>query len=107
MRKLVLFVTVVMMSLSTFANNEIPVKDEIRTKIVKLLGKVNFTIKEEVKTTVDFLINKKGEVVILEIDCASPEVCSYIKSKLNYKKVYKKLNTSLKVYKMPLTIVKN
>ncbi|CAM1351544.1 MULTISPECIES: hypothetical protein [Tenacibaculum] len=107
MRKFVLLVFVALMNVSAFAINENPVKEEIRTNIVKLLGKVDFTIEKDVKTTIDFLVNKKGEVVILDVDCASPEVCAYIKSKLNYKRVYKNIKKSVQIYKMPLKIVRS
>ncbi|MGG8497380.1 hypothetical protein ACQY1Q_13270 [Tenacibaculum sp. TC6] len=107
MRKFVLFVFIAMINVSLFAANENPLKEEIRTNIVKLLGKANFKVEEEFKTTVDFLVNKKGQVVILNIDCNSPVVCEYIKSKLNYKKVYNNSNQSIQVYKMPLRILKS
>lgn len=109
MKKVIALVFVLMMGVSSFANNENPnskgVKNEIRTKIVKLLGKADFNFDKEVKTTVDLLINKKGEIVILDIECTNPAVCNYVKRKLNYKKVYNKLNESIRVYKMPLRIV--
>lgn len=110
MKKVIALVFVLMMSVSSFASNENPtskeVKREIRTKIVKLLGQADFTVNKDVKTTVDLLINKKGEIVILDVECADPTVCAFVKRKLNYKKIYKKLNDSVKVYKMPLRILK-
>lgn len=110
MKKVITLVAVFMMSVSSFAADRTPtsneVKKEIRAKIVKLLGNADFAFKKEVKTTVDLLINKKGEIVVLDIECANPSVCAYVKRKLNYKKVYKELNNSVKVYKMPLRIVK-
>ncbi|WP_435260797.1 hypothetical protein [Tenacibaculum sp. nBUS_03] len=106
MKKFVVLVFVALMNVSAFANNENPVKEEIRTKIVKLLGKIDFTIEKDVNTNIDFLVNKKGEIVILDIECASPEICAYIKSKLNYKKVKNNIEETLRMYRMPLKIVR-
>lgn len=110
MKKLVVFLFVAMMSVTSFANEGTPtskeVKKEIRTKIVNLLGKAHFNVEEEIKTTVDFLINKNGELVILNVECVNPTVCAFVKSKLNYKRVTNKSNKTSKVYKMPLRIVK-
>lgn len=109
MKKLVALVFVLLMNISSFANTGTPtsneVKKEIRTKIVKLLGHADFTFEKEVKTTVDLLINKKGEIVVLDIECANPKVCDFIKRKLNYKKVYNTLNRGLTIYKMPLRVI--
>lgn len=106
MKKFVVLVFVTLMNVSVFAINENPVKEEIRTKIVKLLGKIDFTIEKDVNTNIDFLVNKKGEIVILDIECARPEICAYIKSKLNYKKVKNNIEETLRMYRMPLKIVR-
>ncbi len=105
MKKLFVFVFVAFISTSVFSTNEKPVKkEEVRTKIVQLLGNPNFVVNQDVKTSIDFLINKSGEIVILNIDCDLIEVCNYVKSRLNYKTVNKnslKINT---VYTIPLVI---
>lgn len=110
MKKLVALVIVLLMSVSSFANEKNPtskeVKKEIRAKIVNLLGKADFSFKNEIKTTVDVLINKNGEIVVLNVECVNPEVCAYVKRKLNYKKVVSKLDKRVKIYKLPLRIVK-
>lgn len=112
MKKLFVFVFTVMMSVSSFANTMNPtskkedVKQEIRTKIVELLGKVDFSFDKELKTTVDLMVNKKGEIVVLNVNSDNQNVEDYIKRKLNYKKVVSKLKTAVKIYKMPLRIVK-
>lgn len=110
MKKLVVLFFAMMISFSSFANEGAPtskeVKTTIRTKIVSLLGSIDFELKQNVETTVDLLINKKGEIVILDIDCTNPAVCDYVKRKLNYKKVYKNLAQQVKIYKLPLRMVK-
>lgn len=111
MKKFIVVVFALMVSISSFANNETPVsenvKNEIRTQVVKLLKDSKFVLENEVKTTVELIINRKGELVILNIDCTNPTVCSYLKNKLNYKKVVSKKYPFGKIYKMPLRILKS
>lgn len=105
MKKLFVLVFVTLMSTLVFSTNENPSKkEEIRTKIVELLGNPNFILDEEVKTTVEFLINKNGEIVILNVNCNTEQICQYVKSRLNYKLISKKSTLKNSFYKMPLTI---
>lgn len=104
MKKLFVLVFVAFVSTSVFSTNENPEKQEIRTKIVQLLGNPDFLVDEKVKTTVDFLINKNGEIVILNVDCNTPKIPYYIKNKLNYKTINKNFNGKNTFYKMPLVI---
>ncbi len=107
MRKLLLFVLPLLLSVTVFGTNENPEKKEMRSIIVQLLGKTNFTIAEEFSTTVAFIINKKGEIVIVDIQCSNSEICSFIKQKLNYKKVNSKPLTETEIYKVPIRFSKN
>lgn len=105
MKKLLVLVFVTLISTSVFSTNENPNKKEIRAKIVTLLGNPKFTIDNEVKTIVEFTLNNKGEIVILNVDCEKTQICDYIKSRLNYKKVYNPfIQSSNDIYKIPLTI---
>lgn len=107
MRKLLLFVLPLLLSVNTFGTNENPEKAEMRSAIVKLLGKTNFTVEKEFSTTVAFIINKKGEIVILDIECSNTKICSFIKQKLNYKKVNVKQLKETEVYQVPVRFSKN
>lgn len=112
MKKLLVFVFTVMMTVSSFANDVNPttskedVKKEIRTKIVELLGAVDFSFDKNLTTTVDLMINRKGQVVVLDVNSENPNVVNYVTRKLNYKTIVKNLNKSVKIYKMPLRIIK-
>ena len=44
-------------------------------------------IEEDYVANVEFTLNDKAEIVVLETDCSNPEIESYIKKTLNYKKV--------------------
>ncbi|MGG6229518.1 hypothetical protein [Tenacibaculum sp. SDUM215027] len=107
MKKLFVLVFVTLMSTSVFSTNENPTKEHIRTKIVELLGNPNFVLDKEVKTTVEFLINKNGEIVILNVNCETEQICHYVKSRLNYKFINNELKLKNHIYKMPLTIQKS
>lgn len=110
MRTLVVLFIVTLLSTAMYANNALPstkkVKEEIRTKIVQLLGHADFSFNNEVKATVDLLVNKKGEIVILDVTSNNENVEGFIKRKLNYKRVYKQLATTVKVYKLPVKVIK-
>ncbi|RLK03277.1 hypothetical protein [Tenacibaculum discolor] len=107
MKKLFVLIFITLMSTSVFSTNENPAKEQIRSKIVELLGNPNFVLDKEVKTTVEFLINKKGEIVILNVNCDTEQVCHYVKSRLNYKLINKELTVKNHIYKMPLIIEKS
>ncbi|MDO6674397.1 hypothetical protein Q4517_02400 [Tenacibaculum sp. 1_MG-2023] len=107
MKKLFVLVFITLMSTSVFSTNENPAKEQIRTKIVELLGNPNFVLDKEVKTTVEFLINKNGEIVILNVNCKTEQVCHYVKSRLNYKFINNELKLKNHIYNMPLTIQKS
>lgn len=108
MKKLFALVFVMMFSVSSFANERTPnpkeAREEIRTKVAQLLGKTNFSVDTEVISVVDFLINRRGEIVILDIVSTSPNVYDFIKNKLNYKKLQRNLGNTSKVYRMPIRI---
>lgn len=108
MKKLAVVIFVFAMSVtSTFANNEDKLKkkrSEVRTEVVKLLGKYDRDLNASMHTEVSFIINRKNEIVVLSVDSKNQSLVSYVKRKLNYKKI--KVNTLnyMKVYKLPLKV---
>jgi len=111
MRKLkIVFFVLVMTSFSAFSGNGTPEEKEkaqLRNQIVKLLG--DYESKLETGTLmaeVTFLLNKKGKIVIVSVETSQDHVISYIKRKLNYQKVNVATTKRLKIYRLPLKIVK-
>ena len=108
MKKLAVLIFVFAMSVTTtFANNEDDKRKEeraLRTQIVKLLG--NYESKETVQAEVKFMINRKGEIIVLSVESENKNVDAYIKSALNYKTVSKKVAKRMRMYIVPLKIVK-
>ncbi|AUC16582.1 hypothetical protein BTO06_16135 [Tenacibaculum sp. SZ-18] len=108
MKKLFLLLAITV-STSIFANNSRPaevVKSEIRTEIIKLLGNANFNVESNLTADVEFMINNKGEVIVLTVDTKNADVETYVKNKLNYKLITNKLIVKGQTYKMPLKLVK-
>ncbi|WOC40194.1 hypothetical protein [Polaribacter sp. HL-MS24] len=75
-------------SLQATEKNNSKSNNELRAKIVAVIGtKMPIHIKKESTATISFIMNTKNELVILNIDSDNEEVSSYIKNKLNYKKM--------------------
>ena len=101
-------VNVLLVSLALFAGTLVSsaigtaseLKSPFSKEIVKLLEfPPNFNA--EVKTSVNFLINLEGEIVILSVDTKDPMVDYFIKNRLNYKTISTDLIKG-KEYKIPI-----
>lgn len=108
MKKLVLLFAITLISFTSFANETKPVnvKSELRSEIVKLLGKANFDLNGTLTTVVEFTVNSKGEIIVLTVNSKNTALDKYVKNKLNYNVITNKAIVKGKVYKMPLKIVK-
>lgn len=108
MKKLAVVIFVFAMSVtSTFANNEDKLKkkgSEVRTEVAKLLGKYDRNLDTNLKTEVSFIINRKNEIVVLSVDSKNQSLVSYVKRKLNYKRIKVSALNYMKVYKLPLKV---
>ncbi|NJB70770.1 hypothetical protein GGR42_001232 [Saonia flava] len=63
-------------------------KQELRKQVMELLDSPNIEFKSElIEAKITFTLNRKREIVILSIDTENSALDSYIKRKLNYKKV--------------------
>ncbi|SDW42856.1 hypothetical protein SAMN05444411_101697 [Lutibacter oricola] len=80
--------------------------NQVRAKIVKLLESAPFRVSADVNAEVEFLITKKGEIVVINVSSKNALVEDYVKSKLNYQKVFVSTNYRSQFFKMPLKIVK-
>ncbi|MCI2229218.1 hypothetical protein MC378_08570 [Polaribacter sp. MSW13] len=110
MKKLIIvFLVTVFTTLSTFSNNEKPVKKadlELRNKIVKLLGDYESFLEKNTETKVSFLINNKGEIVVLSVDSKEQVIENYVKTKLNYKKTALKNVARMKKFVLSIKFIK-
>jgi len=91
MKKLITLVLVaVLTSASVFANdkNTPETTQNLRKEIIDLLDKPSFKIENEnIEACIEFTLNAKNEIVILTVDSDKEAIESYVKSRLNYKKV--------------------
>lgn len=82
--------------------------EELRNSVLKLVQYPdNSLIKYYAEVTeVLFIVNMNREVVVLNIEGASEELESYIKGKLNYKRVNVRDVKKLTPYKIKITFLK-
>jgi hypothetical protein len=114
MKKLKTIIAILAISLattfSTTATEKEPSKitKKLRTEIVSLLGdNINIEFKNSTTSAeVSFMINKKNEIVVINVDSKVNEFNSYVKSKLNYKKLNVKGLKKGEIYRMPIKINK-
>jgi len=99
---LTLFVSATAMASTT---TETTSKNKLRTELIKLLGDYEFSFNQKTLTAnISFIVNDKNEVVILSVNSKDENILSYVKRKLNYKKINCSGITKGKIYVMPLKI---
>jgi hypothetical protein len=89
---------------STNAEDKRTESDVIRVEIGKLLKNPSFAISDELVARVVFTLNNNKEIVVLSVDTDNYLVESYIKSRLNYKKINSTLLVSQEFYNIPVRL---
>ena len=104
-------IAIIAISLSTvFSTNALdkePTKISklLRSEIANLLGnKISLEVKKSTTAEVSFMVNNKNEIVIISVDSNVQQFNSFVKTKLNYKKVNTKGVVKGEVYKMPVKL---
>lgn len=95
------------LSFSANATEKDPSKiaSELRSEIITILGnKIPLLLNSDANAEVSFLINNKNELVVVSVDSKSNEFNSFVKNKLNYKKIVVKGVQKGEIYKMPVKI---
>lgn len=92
------------------AANLNPVKptDELRVEMVELIGSnyMNEMEANELGAEVLFTVNNNKEIIILSVDSDNRLLESYLKNKLNYKKVNHRPSKNGEIYLLPVKMVK-
>lgn len=111
MNNLKSIITIIAISLattfSTSATEKEPSKitKKLRTEIVSMLGdKIPIEFKKTEKVEVSFMINNANEIVVVSVDSKLNEFNSYVKRKLNYKKLDVKGAKKGEIYKIPVKV---
>ncbi len=97
-------------TLNLSAANLHPIKptDNLRVEMVNLIGS-NFMdemIDDQYEADVLFTVNAKRELIVLSVESDNPELETYLKNKLNYKKVNHKPSKHGEIYLLPVKMVK-
>ena len=80
----------------------------LREQIIEILEIPNIEFESEIiQANIFFTLNQKGEIVVLTIDTDNPLLESYIKGKLNYRKIKSGMLTSGKEYQINFKLIKN
>ena len=111
MKKLIALTVAVFVSVSMFANNNNPnetVQQKLRKEIIALLESPQFEVENsDIIANIEFTLNTKNEIVVLNVESDEDMIAYYVKSRLNYQKVNfdgsKRGNIN---FKMTLKVVK-
>jgi len=112
MKKLNLFILAFVlfaMNVSAAVVNPVAPTAKLRAEIVDLIGTecpYDYD-KNECTAEVLFTVNTQGEIIVLSVHSPNKKADSFLKSKLNYKKVAHRPKREGEVYLLPLRIVKD
>ena len=111
MKKLKLFVLALgLFTINMTAANLTPINptQELRTEIVDLIGSnyMDQIIADELEADVLFTVNSKKELIVLSVETDNDQLESYLKSRLNYKKVDFRPGKNGEIYLLPVKMVK-
>ena len=110
MKNLKLIIAIVVISISSVvsvaANTEpTEAKSDLRAQIVTLLGNHNYDLGSETLTAeISVMLNNKGELIVISVKTDDEQVESFVKSRLNYKKVSVKEIKKGTVYRVLLKL---
>jgi len=106
--KILALLIVFAFSAVSFTARENPVvKKQLHDQIVKLLGKTTeLNLVDKAEAEVVFTLNNKSEIVIISVNSKNKLLDSFVKLRLNYKKVDIKALNQGDIYKLPLIIKK-
>lgn len=80
---------------------------KLRSEIIKMLDDPRIPLDEEVTLAkINFTLTKGGEIVVLSVKTENGFVDSYVKNRLNYKKVSCPVQSTGKIFRMNLKILR-
>jgi len=100
----VLLVCSISLSAATEPVEDPSLKIKASEEIAKLLDAPSFEVPENVSAYISLMVNDDGEIVVLCVKTDDEKVEQFVKSRLNYHKLYTPLLKGHE-YKVPLTIV--
>ena len=83
-------------------------KTVLRSEIVTLLGKHTYDLTDKtLKAQVDVMLNNQNELVVLSVNSDDNALSSFVKAKLNYKRVTVKGLKKGTIYRVPLKMIQS
>ena len=112
MKSLKLFVlALALFTINVSAANLNPIKptDDLRIEIVDLIGTnyMDEMVENEYSAEVFFTVNSKRELIVLSVESDNSQLESYLKGKLNYKKVDHRPGEPGEIYLLPVKMIKD
>ena len=101
----ILTAVVALAFLSLSFTNRAETKEELHQQIVELIGDSNDALAlVNSKAEITITLNEKSEIVVISVKSDNLLLDSFVKSKLNYKKVRVKDLNPGELYKVPLVV---
>jgi len=100
---------VILGTVASFAANpeKLTLEEKLRSEIKKLLVSPEFSVEHSISAKIEFMLNKKGEIVVLLVESKNTKMEDFIKSRLNYKLIKNfKSDAKNKKFSIPVKIVK-
>lgn len=79
----------------------------LRTEIVSLLGKHVYDLNETLEAQISVMLNNQNQLVVVAVKSSNETISSFVKVKLNYKKVDVKGIQKGIVYRVPLKMAQS
>lgn len=76
----------------------------ITNEIGKLLKNPSFLVEKEIVAHVTLTLNKNNEMVVLSVDSKNKQIKDFIKSRINYNELPKKVDTEGQIFVVPVRI---
>ena len=108
LKLLVLALGIFTINLTASNLNPINPTDDLRVEIVDLIGSnyMESISADELEADVLFTVNSNKELIVLSVDTDNDQLESYLKAKLNYKKVQHRPSKNGEIYLLPVKMVK-
>ena len=109
LKMLVLVVAITFSSVLSASTNPIEKAEpaSITETVEKLLKNPNFQLDKDVNAMVEVFINKNNEMVVVSVETDNKLVESFIKNRLNYKKLSSEVIGNSKKFKIPVKIIQS
>jgi hypothetical protein len=96
----------ILITSSAFATDTVTIStpETVTKEMTALLDNPSFLVTQEQTVSVEFVLNKNNEVVVLSVDCDDADVINFINDRLNRQELDNKLEQG-KVYILPVKFV--